>query len=468
MNGKSFSKPRFPEKGEQGIRCVELKPEFLTRQDYRNARDRETNRKRNVIDNLSYFMDREEWFEEKNHACIDLTTAKVIKGKIVLNGDVRTFLKLKKENAKRKIHDLFHAGKIRSEEGFHWIDEANGLLVPQSMTQEKFDALEKKEKEKVKNQLLYFHDPRFASLLAKEADEKFDLDGEKFCDTEHFKGMNRTQKAQHLIQQSLEWYLRELQELGKEREQDKSKDREERKSNLHTPTLEKLNRLRDSITANMIGVIFHLQKSYPGFVLLEDLGMKTIQKHFDEHNQNISRRLEWALFKKFQTLGQVPPHLKDVITLREQLRKESKEDNIEKKKKGIFQLGALIFVDKENTSKNCPRCEAKQEPKNKKRKKEFDEQKFEERRFVCGDNAPCGFDTKELNPEDCFYPIDDPDKVAAYNTAKRVQSPDDIRKIEETKKDEGSKKDSSSQSKKSSGKGGQNNPRTNGKRSSPR
>ena len=141
-NNKSFLKPTFPD-GEENIKCLKLRYEYLTHSE--KAREEDAKEKK-LIDNLSYFIDREDYFKKHSSTCIDLTTAKVIKGHIVLNGDIRTYLKLKKENAKRKIYDLF-PGKFKNFqvwENLHWIDEKAGLLIPENLKQEVEDLLEKK------------------------------------------------------------------------------------------------------------------------------------------------------------------------------------------------------------------------------------------------------------------------------------------------------------------------------------
>jgi hypothetical protein len=73
-----------------------------------------------AVKNLSYFLDEklyektfrdgkfqetfDELFDKKNVCAIDLTTAKVINGKIIINGDIISYLNLKVLNAKRKIY----------------------------------------------------------------------------------------------------------------------------------------------------------------------------------------------------------------------------------------------------------------------------------------------------------------------------------------------------------------------------
>jgi len=106
-------------------------------------------------------------------------------------------------------------------------------------------------------------------------------------------------------------------------------------------SIEKINHLRDAITANMVGIIAYLFlfKKYQGIINLENL----IETHFSQNNENIERRLEWSLYKKFQKFGLVPPQLRQTVFLR-------KENN------QLNQIGIIHFVSKKNTSACCPRC----------------------------------------------------------------------------------------------------------------
>ena len=104
--GKKFLNPTFPgseKEKKKEIKCYELKKEHL----HYSKKLKEKEKK--AIDNCSYFPVEEykNLYEEKSVACMDLTTAKVIKEQIILNGDVKTYLKLKKESAKRRIYELY-------------------------------------------------------------------------------------------------------------------------------------------------------------------------------------------------------------------------------------------------------------------------------------------------------------------------------------------------------------------------
>ena len=426
-NDTKFLKPTFPD-GEEDIKCYELKEDkYGYKEPYKDGKGQE--RQREAIKNLSYFINNEELFDIRNVTCLDLTTAKVIKGKIVTNGDVMTYLKLKKEVAKRKLHDLYYDGKIAVKKQIEWHDKDN----KNSKGNDTLRIITITPKG-TKKETIYQYFAKYQAILSKE-DIKRDL--------------NR--------------YLNELRE----------------KDDSHTPSILKINHLRDAVTANMVGVICHLQKEYPGFVILEDLEKSTVDKHFGQSNENISRRgqsnenisrrLEIALYNKFQSLGLVPPHIKDILAIREEVRaknlahlddekaiehykknksnpefkNKSEQECIETSKnilKSDFreknnlssQIGTIVFVDEFLTSQNCPYCEGRAVEKNKKKRKKDKK----EQRFSCYGEPPCGFNTNHFKPEvnspneekfALFKEINDPDKVAAYNVAKKIKNADEIR-----------------------------------------
>lgn len=415
-----------------------------------------------MIVNLSYFIDRiddPDWFSQHTCTCIDLTTAKVISGKLVSNGDVLTFLKLKYEAAKRVLFDLVAKGIISAE---------NKRLAWGSETP---------------------NDPAFVELRYTQPDSETESgNSAAACTIYYFEG------AQGRNFEGLEFgnsrtYTRETIRTALQRYLDAllvEQAKPTGAANKHVPPIEKINHLRDALVANMVGVIMHLQQRYPGIVMLEDLDMDLIQEHFQALNIDISRRLEFALYRKFQSLGKVPPHLKDLIQRRERIHANLKQEideaankeyqkwlhktknknastsdkekqkteywnqansRIRKEKNFSSQIGAIVFVDEYKTSKNCPHCGKSMSwgPEIEKRLK------FEQHRFSCGRNNSCGFDTDRFKESQhaepppaqpaqggatpdfkAFREIDDPDKVAAYNVSKKIQDWTKIARFSDT------------------------------------
>ena len=438
-NGKTCLRPSFPSKGDEGIEC-------LTLADHNHSEEYiiktgET-KKRWAIKNPSYFLDNKDLFIEESVSSLDLTTAKLIRGKIITNGDVMTYLRLKKESAKRQIFELHSKGQIPQEAKLEWRSYIDGK--ENKKTSEKNGALNIKTSDGEKT--IYWYISKHENV--------------PLCEGQKYNRQN--------IENNLNCYINKLR-AG---------------DSKHTLTVSQINHLRDAITANMVGVICYMQKHYKGFIIMEDLKKSNIDKRFSQSNENISRRLENALYNKFQSIGLVPPHIKNIIQLRERVREGQKHSQPEQKQKQSqqiksSQIGAIVFVDEEETSKKCPYCEEKQSKeksqsreKNKNQDREKSQrrekiraggksqskergsqadEKYRQKRFICT-NTSCGFDTYHFTPEeerveDYTPPVDnsidkekfsflkdinDPDKVAAYNIAKKITDPEKIGKMNQS------------------------------------
>lgn len=329
--------------------------EFLKKEDgsdWLNAKGE----KRKIIDNISMVLEGgkepcEKLFERDEVSSIDLTQAKLIKGYIILNGDQKTYLKLKELSAKRRIFELFSTPKI----------DVNALI---KITKEKIH--------------IYCNDGVREIYNWKDFEKK-------------------NQNHKNKIKKELNYYL------GTPDKNNKFEDVE---------TIEKINHLRDAITANMIGVIAYLQKEYRGYIALENMDIqknekkdiivngrfsdeetgneiKMIDDHFSRSNQDISRRLEWSLFRKFANTGEVPPEIKESILLRDEF--------------SVYQFGILKFVKIGGTSSNCPQCE------------EYSGKSGTD--FICKFENNCTFSTKN-NETLLEKNLNNADEVAAYNVAK--------------------------------------------------
>ncbi len=295
-----------------------------------------------IGNNPSYFFTDDgkpdsKFFEDDIVSSIDLTQAKLIKGHIILNGDSKTYLKLKEVSAKRRIFELFSTSRI---------DKDSEIEISKSkLTITKFD--------------IYW----FTSQQKRE---------------------NQQTKIKEEIKKSLKEYLEDLDNKNKFQD---------------IETIEKINHLRDAITANMVGIIAHLQKELKGFIALENLDTirdgqkdKMIDEHFSQSNEDISRRLEWALYRKFANTGDVPPQIKQSIILRDDFK--------------VDQMGIIKFVKVGGTSSNCPNCKKESGKTN--------------GHFVCEyKENNCDFDSRE-NKNLLEENLSNSDEVAAYNVAKNA------------------------------------------------
>lgn len=332
-----FPNPEFP-----NIEVWEIKNPRMTKEIVIDKKGKK--RRVCISENPSYFIDDEEmntYFTKKYVAFIDLTTAKLIKGRIILNGDVKTYINLKKANAKRKLFTVFSK-----------IIPGADVYFKEGTFRVKLKSTKRKD-----SQVLCYYLPRQEQILSRNE-----------------------------MQKDLQVYLDAL-----------------RKDPMFLEnSIQQINHLRDAITANMVGIISFLHEKYPAIINLENLHAKEcIAKHFNANNENIARRLEWALYRKFQKKGLVPPNIKQTIFLRE---KRSGQKNLQ-------HFGIIHFVKKEYTSGRCPVCGINT-PMNKR-----GDDKFKEHTYVCRKNENCKFTTK--NPKPPFTKIDNSDSVASYNIAKK-------------------------------------------------
>ena len=155
-----------------------------------------------------------------------------------------------------------------------------------------------------------------------------------------------------------------------------------------------INNTRRSLVANMVGVIKYLYDHFcegtKCFIAMENLDPKMYEAHRQEFEGDILRPLEWALYKKFQSECLVPP-ISELLKIR---------------KEGTNQFGIVKFVSRDLTSSSCPKC-GKKNPN-------FEVEKTK-KKFVCPND--CGFDIQKNDA--VFGTLDDNDKIAAFNIAKR-------------------------------------------------
>ena len=264
--------------------------------------------------NLSYVMQKNNLFEIKRTATIDLTTAKLIKGKIVENGDICTYLKFKE----------FHAKKLLFENR-QYIKE-NKIFT--SDDQKMFYIKDRKEE----NISIYYFRDKFKKILS----------------IDHIKN-------------ELQEYLQNI-------------------DNNPKALINKVHHLNSAIANNIVGILSFIYVKNPGLIILERDQKRKIE--------SIAKDLEWALYRRFQTEGLVPPRLRAVDLL----------------VKNIQNLGCIYFIDHQGTSQKCPNCS----------KTPMDKEKFKANKaegwFLC---EHCQFDTR--NPIEDLQYLEDPDKLAAYN-----------------------------------------------------
>ena len=324
-NQGEYNKPEFID-----LEVYELKKDKYLDKDYNN---------RVAYKSIDQFINNPEIVRKTSiKSCLDLSCAKLVKGKLVVNGDIATYLELKRVSALRKIWKGNTEDKFKSDE--ICFDANMGSLF-----------LSIENRGKLENENLYFFDERFDNIVPLA-----------------------------VIKDELQEYYNKI----------KNKD-DDRK----IISIDKINHLRDGLCANVVGIINYLQQKYFGVLIFENLDVGNKNKRISEFAGNLASRIEWKLLQKFQTLCLVPPNLKQIMTLQSS--------------KKINQIGVVLYVEASGTSNECPHCGVKNTDKS---------QKWSNHAYECM-NSRCNFSTKNEQKRNDLIALDNSDKVAAYNIAKR-------------------------------------------------
>ena len=314
-----------------------------------------------MIKNLSRVIEKENLFEIKEKPVFDLTTAKLISGKIVENGDVFTYLKLQEMSAKREIFKL--KDKI--------ILESNGeqkIYVSDNKKRLYVKIMNRSNKEE---KSIYYWNEAYQTILSIEE-----------------------------VAQDMQNYLNKVSQNSSE------------------VMINEINQLRKALSGNMVGILNFLHKKHSKNKKSESRIILEREQRDRKYDDDVSIALEKALYNKFQTEGLAPPSLShrrlDKIICQDKQSKDkySKDKHFKDKQTkfqdSLSQIGLIYFVDPENTSKTCPKCN--KIPNN---KEKANKRKQAENWFLCDH---CHFDTK--NPTEEFKFLDNVDKIAAYNLAR--------------------------------------------------
>lgn len=379
-------------------------------------------RDRRIIDNPSYFLKEdlycrtfgkngEEYktmfdkvFEQRRLLTLDLSTAKVICGRIVTNGDVISLYNLWMRHAQRNIYDMNEhieggGAKVylkKSEElndnekrkFLDYLNDGNEKYGKLSDAEKKdyinwiykiWDGVEVENKKftevnkKQKRPGFYFHNVLLAaSYIGEEVQDVKDI-----ADIEDIRHVFKFREDFKQFKPENEM----LEEINK--------------YNIKVISNEeldlKLNQLKSSLVANVIGVIDYLYKQYKerfggeGIIAKEGFGMSTVEGARMKFSGNIYRMLERKLYQKFQNYGMVPP-IKNLTAFR--------EDDHANKNNQYTQIGYICFIDYAGTSQRCPIC---------------DTRLAYNHGTEC--SAKCGFDSEGIMHSN--------DGIAGYNIAKK-------------------------------------------------
>ncbi len=118
------------------------------------------------------------------------------------------------------------------------------------------------------------------------------------------------------------------------------KDVRDKNSNMDV-TITKINNLKNAICANIVWVIMELQKYYPWFIVWENIWNDwVLDQEENKWNVVIWNLINEKIYNKLELSNEVPPILK-------KFRSEIKEN---------IQHWKVIYINKDNTSSDCPKC----------------------------------------------------------------------------------------------------------------
>ena len=341
---------------------------------------------RRVVQNPSYFIKEdlycrtfgkshqeyeamfETLFERRNLLTLDLSTAKVISGHIVTNGDVVSLFNLWKRHAQRNIYAMMEhqlaegSVEIELKRSYELSDNERQTFIDYlNADNKKYEKLSKTDKSKY---VTWIYD----CWNGKEVENK-DFENVyneckrkgNFADIVLYAVCTNAGKVETVVDV---FDIRNVFKLRKDF--DCLMSQEEIKAELNRYNVRvisdeeldlNLRQTKSSLVANVIGVIDFLYARYKekfggeGLVVSEGFGVNKVEQDLEKFSGNIYRLLERKLYQKFQAKGLVPP-IKNILMFRE-------EDNNRESKKSVpfLHIGNICFVDPSGTSQNCPVCE---------------------------------------------------------------------------------------------------------------
>ncbi|MBX2887915.1 MAG: hypothetical protein KF829_04615 [Ferruginibacter sp.] len=358
--------------------------------------EKDTNGKeRKIIQNPSYFLVKEQYmktfgkteaeyaamfsklFKESQLLTLDLTTAKVIKGHIITNGDVPSFFNLWMRHAQRLLWDMNdHAQKqtakhLRLKRSEHLNDKEKEKFIEylnSVRVNKEFQKLNAEEKSQY-TQWIYALWNREAHSFSKEQVAKFAKVKKDqrvgyyskyiilaVCYIgEDLQSATEIFDVRNIFKLRKDFYaLKSEQEIIQELNTYNTTESRQQIGNEELDL--KINHLREAVVSNAVGVVDSLYKQYKektggeGLIIKEGFDTNKTKEDLEKFSGNIYRILERKLYQKFQNYGLVPP-IKSLMAVR--------SEGIKNNKGAILRLGNIGFIDPEETSQNCPVCATK-------------------------------------------------------------------------------------------------------------
>lgn len=375
----NFEKPSNKEKIAELQKVKEYGFKVLTITDLSYIEKDVNGKDKKIIQNPSYFLNKELYcrifgkdemqynemfkhiFEEKYLLTLDLTTAKVINGQIISNGDIPSLFNLWMRHAQRNIYEMNdHVAKKTAK---HILLKKSDELIEDEKKKfiEYLNEDNKKYKELSENTKTEYVKWMYDSWNNKDV---LNSEFEKIKKGQRVGNFSKNvlfavccigKEIQHVVDV---FNVRNIFKLRKDFYSIKSEEEiisEIKKYNTRSLSNEeldlKMSQLKQSLVANVIGVIDLLYKQYgsrfggEGIIVKEGFDSNKVDEDRDRFSGNVYRMLERKLYQKFQNYGLVPP-IKNLL----QLRTSGITNN------GFMQLGNVCFIDPTGTSQNCPVC----------------------------------------------------------------------------------------------------------------
>jgi len=223
-----------------------------------------------ITSQRQWFSDFNKYFEKTENDYLDLTVAKLVGDKIILNSEWQTLLEITKLHYKNKIFEV--VDELVTDEIFIREENANIKFFVKTTKQHKDGVVD-----------LGFYRNNFAEFKKGKIDE---------------------------IKQELTQYIKEVK-----------KDKNNSKYQFQ---FDKIVNYKNALAANVAGVINFLRKKYKNsYIVFENLDIKTVQKQSTSQSQAIHRQLEWVLLNKLKKQELVPSDISKQIIFRD--KKEAKQ-----------------------------------------------------------------------------------------------------------------------------------------------
>lgn len=338
-------------------------------------------KERRLLQNPSYFLNQDLYcrtfgkteseykdmfaanFQEQHTLSLDLSTAKVINGHIVTNGDVTSLFNLWMRHAQREIYGMNEHAKRKGAKNIT-LKKSNELtpaerrkfieyLIEGTKGHEKYKDLTEAEK----NEYVSWVYRKWSFQEVKENSSYENIFSKHRVRGNYLHNvlMAVSFMGEELVSVKDIFNIRNIFKLRKDFYCVKSEDEILTNINAYNKRIIsneeldlKFNQIKASLVANVVGVIDFLYKQYKerfdgeGIIAIEDFCNNKVEKAREKFAGNIYRMLERKLYLKFLNYGLVPP-VKNIL----QIRDEHK----------LKQIGNIRFVDEAGTSQNCPVCE---------------------------------------------------------------------------------------------------------------